>query len=90
MPLRQGTSRHKEAFTQHDLWVTRSHPERPMEMLFANLPAIVRDKEPVEQADIVLWVHLLLAPRAPRRGRQGEPRAGGSGSATTAGRARPW
>ena len=26
-----------------------------MEMLFANLPAIVRDKESVEQADIVLW-----------------------------------
>ena len=56
MPLRMGSSRHKEAFTQHDLWVTRSHAERPAEMLYANLPAIVRDAEGVEQADIVLWV----------------------------------
>ena len=55
MPIRQGTARHKEAFTHNDLWVTRSHPERPLEMLFANLPAIVRNKETVEQADIVLW-----------------------------------
>ena len=56
MPIRQGTARHKEAFTHHDLWVTRSHPERPMEMLFANLPAIIRNGESVEQTDIVLWV----------------------------------
>ncbi len=56
MPLRMGSSRHKEPFTQHDLWVTRSHPERPTEMLYANLPAIVRDVEQVEGADIVLWV----------------------------------
>jgi hypothetical protein len=55
LPIRQGSSRHKEAFTHHDLWVTRSHPERPREMLFANLPTIIRDGELVEQADIVLW-----------------------------------
>ena len=29
MPLRYGTPRHNEAFTHHDLWVSRSHPERP-------------------------------------------------------------
>jgi len=55
MPLRQGTARHKEDFTHHDLWVSRSHPERPLEMLFANLPSIVRDVESVEQTDVVLW-----------------------------------
>jgi primary-amine oxidase len=55
MPIRQGSARHKEAFTHSDLWVTRSHPERPLEMLFANLPAIVRDAESVEQTDVVLW-----------------------------------
>lgn len=56
MPLRMGSSRHKEAFTRHDLWVTRSHPDRPTEMLYANLPEIVRDAEGVEGTDVVLWV----------------------------------
>lgn len=56
MPLRMGSARHKEEFTHHDLWVTRSHPERPLELLYANLPAIVKNEEVVEQADIVLWV----------------------------------
>ena len=56
MPLRQGSSRHKEAFTHHDIWVSRSHPERPQEMLFANLPSIVRNNESVERTDVVLWI----------------------------------
>ena len=55
MPLRQGSSRHKEEFTHHDLWVSRSHPERPLEMLFANLPSMVKDNESVEGSDVVLW-----------------------------------
>jgi primary-amine oxidase len=55
MPLRSGTPRHNERFTQHDLWVSRSHSERPMEYLSINLPNAVKDEEPVEQADIVLW-----------------------------------
>jgi len=55
IPLRQGTARHQEDFTHHDLWVSRSHPGRPDEMLFANLPGIVRNHESVEQSDIVLW-----------------------------------
>jgi primary-amine oxidase len=55
IPIRQGSARHKEAFTHHDLWVTRSHPERPLEMIFANLPTIIRNEESVEQTDIVLW-----------------------------------
>jgi Cu2+-containing amine oxidase len=55
MPLRSGTNRHIEEFTRHDLWVSRSHPDRPMEFLAANLPNIVRDEELVEETDIVLW-----------------------------------
>jgi hypothetical protein len=55
MPMRQGSARHKEPFTHFDLWVTKSHPERPLEMLFANLPAIIRDREVVEGTDVVLW-----------------------------------
>ena len=55
MPMRHGTPRHNEEFTRHDLWVSRSHPERPMEFIFANLPNIVKDEEVVEQTDIVLW-----------------------------------
>ncbi len=34
MPLRYGTPRHHEEFTRHDLWVTRSHPDRPMEFIY--------------------------------------------------------
>jgi hypothetical protein len=57
MPLRYGTPRHNEEFTHHDLWVSQSHPERPMEFIFSNLPNIVKDEEPVEQTDIVLWTN---------------------------------
>ncbi|MHB1559456.1 MAG: copper amine oxidase [Isosphaeraceae bacterium] len=57
MPLRYGTPRHNEAFTHHDLWVSRSHSDRPMEYLFINLPEAVRDKEGVEETDIVLWAN---------------------------------
>ncbi len=56
MPLRMGSARHKEPFTHHDLWVSRAHPERPVELLYANLPQIVRNQESVEQTDVVLWV----------------------------------
>jgi hypothetical protein len=55
MPLRHGTPRHNEAFTRHDLWVSKSHPEKPMEFLFANLPNIVKNEEVIEETDIVLW-----------------------------------
>ncbi len=57
MPLRYGTPRHNEPFTHHDLWVSRSHSDRPMEYLFINLPEAVRDKEGVEETDIVLWAN---------------------------------
>ncbi len=55
MPIRMGSARHNEDFTRHDFWVTRSHPERPLEYIFSNLPNIVKDEETVESADIVLW-----------------------------------
>jgi Cu2+-containing amine oxidase len=55
MPLRSGTPRHNEEFTRHDLWVSRSHQNQPMEFLFANLPNIVKDEEVIEETDIVLW-----------------------------------
>ncbi len=57
MPLRYGTPRHNEEFTHHDLWVSRSHSDRPMEYLFINLPEAVRDRELVEETDIVLWAN---------------------------------
>jgi primary-amine oxidase len=55
MPIRMGSTRHNEEFTRHDFWVSRSHPTRPLEFLFSNLPNIVKDEESVEQTDIVLW-----------------------------------
>ena len=55
MPIRMGSARHNEDFTQHDFWVTRSHPERPLEYIFSNLANLVKDEEEVESADIVLW-----------------------------------
>jgi primary-amine oxidase len=55
MPFRWGSARHNEEFTHHDLWVTRSHPNRPLEYVYANLPNLVKDQEPVEETDIVLW-----------------------------------
>jgi primary-amine oxidase len=55
MPVRMGSARHNEEFTHHDFWVSHSHPNRPLEFVFANLPNIVKDEEPVELTDIVLW-----------------------------------
>jgi primary-amine oxidase len=55
MPIRMGSARHNEDFTRHDYWVSRSHPDRPLEYIFSNLPNIVKDEEAVETADIVIW-----------------------------------
>ena len=55
MPIRMGSARHNEEFTRHDFWVSQSHPTRPLEFIFANLPNIVKDEELVEATDIVLW-----------------------------------
>ena len=56
MPWRWGSARHQEEFTRHDLWVTRAHPESPLEFIFANLPNLIRDQEAVESTDLVLWI----------------------------------
>jgi Cu2+-containing amine oxidase len=55
MPQRSGTPRHNEEFTRHDMWVSQSHADQPLEFVFANLPNIVKDEEVVEETDIVLW-----------------------------------
>jgi primary-amine oxidase len=60
MPVRQGTPRHNEEFTRHDLWVSRSHPEKPMEYLYVNIPNIVKNEEVIEQTDIVLWCNSAI------------------------------
>ncbi len=65
MPLRYGTPRHNERFTQHDLWVSRAHPERPMEYLFINLPKIVKDEEAGRAGGHRPLVQFGRAPRAP-------------------------
>ena len=72
--MRQGTPRHNEQFTRHDLWVSKSHPEKPTEFLFANLPNIVKDEEVVEQTDIVLWCNSAVH-HEPRH-EDGKPNSG--------------
>jgi Cu2+-containing amine oxidase len=52
VPMRSGTSRHTELFTRKDFWVTRYNPE---ELLAFNLPDYVRDSQPTDDEDLVLW-----------------------------------
>ena len=88
MPVRQGTPRHNEEFTRHDLWVSKSHPEKPTEFLFANLPNIVKDEE-VDRADgYRALVQLGRAPRAAARRRQAQLGPAALAGSTTPGRAR--
>ena len=89
MPIRMGSARHNEDFTQHDFWVTRSHPERPLEYIFANLPNMVKDEEQVESADIVLWATSSSTTSPATRTASPIPPPG-SGPATTPGKARHW
>lgn len=51
MPLRFGNSRHQEAFTRNDFWITRY---RGTEMLVPPLPSYISG-ESVNGADIVVW-----------------------------------
>jgi Cu2+-containing amine oxidase len=52
VPMRRGTARHSEPYTRKDFWVTRYNPE---ELLAVNLPDYVRDGQPTENEDLVLW-----------------------------------
>ena len=72
MPIRMGSARHNEEFTRHDLWVSQSHPTRPLEFIFANLPNIVKDEEVVEADGHRALGHVVVASRAAQRGRQAQ------------------
>jgi primary-amine oxidase len=52
MPLRWGTARHDEPFTQKDFWVTRY---KPTEIFAAPLPSYITPPESVSSTDIVVW-----------------------------------
>jgi primary-amine oxidase len=57
MPLRSGSARHfgkdkQELCTQHDFWVTRANPK---EMSYQKVPEYVKDRQPIEDTDVVLW-----------------------------------
>jgi primary-amine oxidase len=52
MPMRMGSARHKEPFTQHDFWVT---PYRANELSYTQLPTYVAQKRPIMNTDVVLW-----------------------------------
>ena len=54
--------------------MTKSHPEKPTEFIFANLPNIVKDEEVVEQTDIVLWCNSAVH-HEPRH-EDGKPNSG--------------
>jgi Cu2+-containing amine oxidase len=54
MPMRFGTARHVEAFTQKDFWVTRYNPA---EMWASNLPNYISPAQLVSNTDIVAWYY---------------------------------
>lgn len=54
MPLRHGTPRHQEAFTQNDFWVTRYNPA---EMWAPSLPTYVSTPAAVSNTDVVVWYY---------------------------------
>jgi primary-amine oxidase len=53
---RMGTTRHfrtkDEEATRHDFWVTRANPN---EMRYQKLPEYIKDRQPIEDKDVVLW-----------------------------------
>jgi Cu2+-containing amine oxidase len=53
VPMRSGTARHSEPFLKKDFWVTRYNPAQSL--LARNLPDYVRDKQPTENQDLVIW-----------------------------------
>ncbi|HEY3040141.1 MAG TPA: hypothetical protein VGJ66_15490 [Pyrinomonadaceae bacterium] len=54
IPLRTGTPRHEENFTQSDFWVTRY---RSTEMDVASLPSYISPPELVFKSDVVVWYY---------------------------------
>jgi hypothetical protein len=54
MPMRFGTPRHIEPFTQKDFWVTRYNPA---EMWAPALATYMSPSQPVSNTDVVVWYH---------------------------------
>ncbi len=61
MPLRAGTLRTEQRFTEHDFWVTRRSPMRDKrrfrapELAFVDVPDNVAQPEPIEHQPTVIW-----------------------------------
>ena len=53
VPMRSGTARHTEDFTQKDFWVTRY--DSAQSFLADNLPEYVRNRQSTVNQDLVLW-----------------------------------
>jgi hypothetical protein len=53
VPMRSGTARHSEAYTQKDFWVTRYNPQQSF--LAGNLPNYIADRQPTVDEDLVIW-----------------------------------
>ena len=88
MPIRMGSARHNEEFTRHDFWVSQSHPETSPRIHLLQ-PAQHREGRGTGRIDRHRALgHLVVAPRAPQRGRQAQLGAPASGPATTPGKAR--
>jgi Cu2+-containing amine oxidase len=52
VPMRSGTARHTEPFTEKDFWVTRYRPEQ---ILAVNLPNYISNQQSTANQDIVIW-----------------------------------
>ena len=52
VPMRSGTARHSEPFTQADFWVTRYNPEQ---ILAEDLPNYIRAGQSTINKDLVIW-----------------------------------
>jgi primary-amine oxidase len=61
MPFRRGSSRHAEAFTKQDFWVTRWHPT---ELTYTSLSSYANGEQVLDN-DIVLW-HVTPVHHQPR------------------------
>ena len=53
VPMRSGTARHTEAYTQKDFWVTRYDPQQSF--LAEDLPNYIANRQPTVDQDIVIW-----------------------------------
>lgn len=52
VPMRSGTARHSEPFTEKDFWVTLYNPNQ---ILAKNLPTYIENPQPTVNEDLVIW-----------------------------------